>query len=234
MTSQINSTELKSFFSGLIISDGYICKGVSKRAFQLKTVNKDFAMYLEDFTNTYTNFKTRVRYLPYRLDANGVNHKEHWEFTIFANPYFAKLYHVFYDDYRKKYINKDMLAWLDLRGLANWYMSDGYCTNVGKTKGNVINCRVEFCNDCFSYEDNLLFCEHLTKMGYKTNPIKRGKFYRARMGLYDAQKFFVEINSFVVPSMKYKLFMDIERPWFSQEYLNLKSDILAQGLAYKS
>ena len=234
MTSQINSTELKSFYAGLIISDGYIAKGVSNRAFILRTINKDFAEYIESFTQAHTNFTTRIKYLPAKIDNNLVHHKEHWEFSTKAHPYFAKLYHIFYDDYRKKYIHPDMLSWLDLRGLANWYMADGYCTNVGKTKGKIVNCRVEFCNDCFTYDDNLLFCKYMSGLGYKTNPIKRGNVYRASMSLYDAQRFFVEINQYIVPSMKYKLYMNIQRPWMTDEYLLLKSDILAQGLAYKS
>lgn len=231
MSSPINSTELKSFYSGLIISDGTIDKGVSKRAFSLRTINKDFAEYIKTFTEQHTNFNVRIEYKP--AYVNFCNHKETWVVIIKANPYFAKMYHMFYDDYRKKYINKSMLNWLDLRGLANWYMSDGYCTNVGKTQGNITDCRVEFCNDCFSQSDNELFCKWLTEFGYKTNPIKRGNVYRARMSLYDAQKFFVDINPFVVPSMKYKLYMGITRNWFSEDYLKLKSDILAHELAFK-
>ena len=100
-------------------------------------------------------------------------------------------------------------------------------------KGNIVDCRVEFCNDCFTYDDNVLFCNYLTSKGYKTNPIKRGSFYRARMSLYDAQRFFVEINQYVVPSMKYKLYMGIDRPWMTQEYKELKSYISAQSLAFK-
>ena len=232
MTTPITATELRSFFAGLILSDGSIDRGITNRAFSQASVNRDFIEYIDSFTQTYTNFKSNIVYIP-AYSKLGINHKESWRFRINAHPYFAKLYHLFYDDYRKKYINPKVLNWLDLRGLANWYMSDGYCTNVGKTKGNIVDCRVEFCNDCFTYDDNVLFCNYLTSKGYKTNPIKRGSFYRARMSLYDAQRFFVEINQYVVPSMKYKLYMGIDRPWMTQEYKELKSYISAQSLAFK-
>lgn len=234
MTSQISATELRSFYAGLILSDGTIDKGVSKRAFALATVNEDFADYIIDFTKTYTNFEITKKYSPAKLDSKNVQHKQYWTVSIKANPYFAKLYHLFYDDYRKKYINPKVLNWLDYRGLANWYMSDGYCTNVGKTKGLVVGCRVEFCNDCFSFNDNQIFCNWLSNFGHKTKVIKRGSCYRSRMSLYDAQVFFVKISDFIVPSMRYKLFMNVERSWFTEDYKTLKSDILAQGLAFKS
>lgn len=233
MSTPLTATELRSFYAGLILSDGFIENGVSKRAFSQKTINEDYADYILSYTNEHTNFKVVKRYLPFRQSRDGVNHREHWEIRIKAHPYFAKLFHLFYDDYRIKYINPKVLNWIDLRGLANWYMSDGYVTNVGKTKGKIVDCRVEFCNDCFTESDNLLFCNWLTDFGYRTRPIKRGKFFRARMSLFDAQRFFVDINPFVVPSMKYKLFMMVDRDWFSEDYTQLKSDIEAQGLAQK-
>ena len=233
MPTPITATELRSFYAGLILSDGTVDKGVSKRAYTQKTINKDFADYIKNFTDTYTNYKSTIRYFPARIDKNKVNHKEHWGFIVKAHPYFAKLYHLFYDDYRTKYLNPKVLKWIDHRGLANWYMSDGYVTNVGKTKGKIVDCRVEFCNDCFTLEENEIFCEMMRRLGYTTRVVKRGKFYRSRVSLYDAQKMFVDIYPFVVPSMRYKLFMNIDRKWFTKEYEELKSDILAQGLAFK-
>ena len=53
----MNTTELESYLTGLILGDGYIDKGVTSRAFYLKTINKEWAekVYL-DLEKT-TNFK---------------------------------------------------------------------------------------------------------------------------------------------------------------------------------
>ena len=38
----MNSTKLRGYLTGLILGDGSIDKGVQKRAFSIKSINKDF------------------------------------------------------------------------------------------------------------------------------------------------------------------------------------------------
>lgn len=38
----MNSSELKGYLTGLIVGDGYIDGGVTKRAFAIKSINKEF------------------------------------------------------------------------------------------------------------------------------------------------------------------------------------------------
>ena len=52
-----------------------------------------------------TPFKSYVKHTPAHFSA-GCNHKESWELRTQAHPYFNKIYHKFYDDYRHRRITK--------------------------------------------------------------------------------------------------------------------------------
>lgn len=218
---QLNSNELKSFYAGVILGDGTIDKGVHKRSLTMASIQKDFVTYLDDFTKQYTNFETFVKEKNATVDKNGVNHKKHWIFGIRAHPYFNKIYHQFYDDYRKKYINKEILNVLDFRGLANWYMGDGYITLVGKESNNITSRRVQLCTDCFTKSDNELIASWLSeKFGYDTSIIKRQRFYRINIKLKSAQNFLMDIKDFILPCFYYKLDLKFEtKPnWMRNDY----------------
>jgi len=84
---------------------------------------------------------------------DGVHRKPYKELIIKSNPYFAKIYHFFYSDDRKRTAPLKYLELLSAEGLANWFMSDGYITLVGKTKGYIKDRRVEICTDRYSKEE---------------------------------------------------------------------------------
>ena len=91
----MKSSELKGFLTGLLIGDGSIDKGVTKRAFSIKSVDKSFIDKIETEIKSCTNFKYVVKHTPEHFSC-GCNHKESWEFRILAHPYFNKIYHKFY------------------------------------------------------------------------------------------------------------------------------------------
>lgn len=228
-------TEVRSFYSGLILGDATIDNGVSKRALRISSINKDFLDYVKAFTDSYTPFKNYIRllYKPY-TDGNGVNRKETYEFVIKAHPYFRKLYPYFYNDYRKRIISNVTLQKLDLQGFANWYMSDGYVCQVGKAKGFIKDCRVDLCTDRYSLDNINKAVKYITNvLGYRANIIKRkanNKYmYRIRINVIDAQRMFLDIDKFVVPSMKYKLIMPYskEKSWMLPEYKSLMSNLIS-------
>ena len=222
----ITATELRAFYTGLILSDGSIDKGVRNRAMTLKTINEDFAQYIIDFTRMYTNFPNKSVYKPARISPDGVNHKEHWAVSIGACPYFAKLYHYFYNDYRIKRLTPQCVSWLNTtQAWANFYMSDGYVCNVGKNSGFIRDCRVDFCTDNFTEEETIKLAKQFSNFfNAKTTIVRRKKndmtMFRFRVSVYDAQDFLVNIDPYVVPSMKYKLIMGYSKPrkWFTKEY----------------
>lgn len=224
----MNSSTLKSYLTGLILGDGYIDHGVAKRAFRIKSVNKDFIQKIEKDLKKSTNFNISVMSHRAEVKADGVNHREYQELSISAHPYFSKIYHKFYNDFGKRTISKSSLEDLEWEGWANWFMSDGYTVKVGKESGVIKDRRVDLCTDRYSETDVDMLVSFVSKtFGYKVSKIKRGNVFRVRIGLKDAQYFFCNISPFVVSSFLYKLDMSYDyRPtWMTDEYYELMQNI---------
>ena len=211
----MNSSELRGYLTGLILGDGFIGKGVTKRSFAIKSINKEFINKIKDDIESCSDFEMRVIYTPAHF-SSGCNHKDSWELQIKSHPYFNKKYHHFYDDYRKRIASKEALSWLTPQGLANWYMSDGYVCLVGKTKGQITSRRIDFCTDRYSKETIVEMQKtFLHKFGIQTSIIKRDKFYRIRVASGSYETFINLIYPYVINSMKYKLYLayDFQPKW---------------------
>lgn len=223
----INSQELKGFLTGLILGDGTIDSGVHKRAFRLKSINKDFIDMVCYIISNNTNFKFYVK----EHDAeviNGVSHKKYWEFKICSHPYFNKKYHNFYNDKRHRKIYSETLDWLNPIGLACWYMSDGYVCHVGKNSGHIYGRRIEIATDRYYYEDIQLMVQKLKfKWNIESSIITRGKVFRIRIKTKSYETFISLISPYIVPSMLYKLYLGYskkpntlsDKGWEYQQYL---------------
>ena len=223
----MNSSELKGYLTGLIFGDAYIDKGVTKRAFVLKTINRDFALKVKEDIESCSPFQVFIKHnLP--IIKDGVNHKEYWEVKIYAHPYFAKKYHHFYDDYKNRIASKEALNWITPQGLSNWYMCDGYVCLVGKESGLIKNRRIDFCTDRYS----LSTIESMQKMlknkfNIESSIIKRGRFYRIRIKATSYETFIDLVKPYIIPSMLYKLYLGYptkpkvltEEGWRFQKYL---------------
>lgn len=223
----MNSTKLRGYLTGLILGDGSIDKGVHKRAFEIKSINKDFIDKIYSDLNKSTDFSIEVKEHPSEF-RDGVNRKTYWTLRIKAHPYFNKKYNYFYDDYRKRRITKETLNWLNEEGLANWYMSDGYVTLVGKSKGEIRSRRVDICTDRYKKEDIEKIQQYFKDVwDIDTNLIKRIDKYRIRISLKDSQKFFLLISDHITDSFKYKLNLsyDYQPNWMCDEYYNLMKEI---------
>lgn len=207
----MNSSELKGYLTGLIIGDGHIDKGITKRAFKIKNTHFDFIQKIKNDIESCSTFKINIKYCSEHTSKDSIHHKESWVLRIDAHPYFNKKYHHFYDDYRGRTVSNEAVSWLTSNGLANWYMSDGYVCLVGKEKNNIYNRRVEFCTDRYPKP----IVEKLSKMLYdkfniESSVIKRGKYYRIRVKTVSYQTFINLIYPYVVPSMQYKLYLGYE------------------------
>lgn len=227
----MNSTKLRGYLTGLILGDGTIGKGVTRRSFEIKSINEDFIRKIESDLKSSTNFQIRVNKKD-AFELNGVNRKDTYILTVSANPYFNKRYNFFYDDSRKRRITTESLEWLNEEGLANWYMSDGYICHVGKQSGVIKDRRVDICTDRYHLSDVIKIQNYFEKKwGWKTSIIRRkqnGKVvHRIRISLTSAQDFFLKINEHVTPSFKYKLNMkyDHKPNWMCDEYYNLMLQI---------
>lgn len=227
----MNSSELRGYLTGLLFGDGYIDNGVTKRGFRIKTIHKDFAYKIKNDLESCSQFKIILSYHP-SCFRDGTNHKEYWEVCIKAHPYFAKKYHHFYDDYKKRKASQDAIYWINPIGLANWYMSDGYVCLVGKKSGKIRGRRIEICTDSYT-KDNIEQMKVMLskKFGLTVGLVKRGNRYRLRVQGESYQKFIEIIAPYIVPSMMYKLYLGYpkqprvldDKGWQFQE--NLRSAI---------
>ena len=225
----MNSSELKGYLTGLMFGDGHIDKGVTKRAFAIKSIDKNFISKIKNDLESCTNFDISVKYVSPHFSC-GCNHKEYWELRVKASPYFNKKYHHFYDDYKKRYASKEALSWITPNGIANWYMSDGYICHVGKTSGVIRDRRIEFCTDRYSMNTICLMRDMLLKrFNINTSLIKRGKFYRIRVSKSSYEDFINLIRPFIVDTMRYKLYLAYEQQpeWMSDDMWNYQKSLLS-------
>lgn len=231
---RMSSSELRGFLTGLILGDGYIDKGVHKRSFSIKSIYPDFIQYISKCIDEATNFKWFIRHIDAYFSC-GCNHSEAWEFVIKAHPYFNKIFHYFYNDNRHRKIYSKTLSWLTPRGLANWYMSDGYICLVGKTKGIIKDRRVDICTDRYFKEDvELMQSFLLSKFNIKTSIIKRNNTYRIRISKESYELFFNIISPYIVPSMRYKMYLGYnnkpsnmsDKFWMEQQKLLISATTL--------
>lgn len=224
----MNSTQLESYLTGLILGDGYIDKGVTSRAFYLKTINKEWAerVYL-DLERT-TNFKVFFTEKSEYVGTDGVNHRACFIVNTKAHPYFNKKYHWFYNDYKQRVIYSEVLDRLDWSGWANWFMSDGYIVRVGLESGKIKDRRVQLCTDRYSYGDVLKVSSKLNSMGIDTKIVTRkAGVFRVGLHLETAQIFLENIFPYLVPSMYYKvnLCYDYKPRWMSDSYYKIMTSI---------
>lgn len=220
----MNSSEVRGFLTGLILGDGAIDKGVKKRAFRIKSINEDFIDYIYNSLDQATEFSMNVVNHSASVRDN-ISRKPYQELTIRSHPYFAKKYHHFYDDNRKRRVTTEALNWLTPRGIANWYMSGGYIVRVGKNSGQIKNRRVELATDRYpiiEVEKMKKYFEQ--KHGYEVKLIKRKEgVYRLRFSLLSAQDLFIMIEPYITPSMKYKIDLcyTYQPKWMCDEYYRI-------------
>lgn len=223
----MNSSELKGYLTGLMFGDGYIDKGVTKRAFAIKSIDYNFIKKIKDDIESCTNFVVSVKYSPAHQSC-GCNHKESWGLRIKAHPYFNKKYHHFYDDYRNRIASKEALGWITPNGIANWYMSDGYVCLVGKTKGEIRSRRIDFCTDRYSLKTiESMRQMFVVRFNIKTTIIKRNKFYRLRVCSESYEQFIRLICPYMTDSMKYKIYLgyEFQPKWMSDELWELQNNL---------
>jgi len=131
---------------------------------------------------------------------------------------------------------KNILQYLDERGLAFWYMDDGYIVNPENCPGNKenysFNPYVTICTDGFTKEDNQLLCNHLKdKWEIKASVIKYKKYYRIAISVEGSKKFWKIISPFICKSMEYKFptnFKFPEKNEFNNKKLEYSASLIKQ------
>lgn len=204
---KLRSSELKSFFNGIILGDGHIHSGITKRALEIKSINKDFIEFLSNTISENTNLKYVIKEFDESFKKD-VHRKKYWSLYIKSHPIFAKKYHHFYDDYKNRKISNEVIRDITPITLAIWYMSDGYVCLVGKTKGDITCRRVDICTDRYKLDDiKRLVLGLKDKLDLDFSIIKRKNLYRIRLKSNSYSRFFEMVYPYIVPSMKYKCYL---------------------------
>jgi len=137
-----------------------------------------------------------------RLDKRTNKENLAYSFNTRQDRLFTDIYSLFYNPI--KYVNKKVLDELDERGLAFWYMDDGYLQNTNNP------C---LCTDSFTFSDNIIIqtyfkekweiiCEIIT-----TSENKNRISFKEENGI----KFIEIIKPFIIPLFRYKLIEEHEK-----------------------
>ncbi len=232
---KLNHTELKSFFYGTLLGDGYIyknvfmCKQITKSLIELKAqIIDDYLPDARVVVNEYEAF----------TDKNGVNHQKYYQLTATGSEYIKKLSGLFYPNGKKIY-PVGAVKELTPFGFAMWYADDGTTILVGKNEktSSANSRRVQFCSDGFTKEDNLILQQDMITLGFDCKIVDRARKEQVRIQIStkDGQKLFCELEEYFYyfPEMLYKLDMGYRldslnnRTYVSKEYDNLFSRISA-------
>lgn len=191
--------EQKQVILGTSIADGHIFRKSSNRHGALKIAHSINQTELLDFK--YNILKEFVRTLP-TIQISEIKGKVHKckSFRTLTHDYFTyihdKLYILNNKGKYEKHLNQEILDYIEPMGLAIAYMDDG-------TKHN--NSR-DFCFECFSYEEQQLFCRWLkNKFNLDASVIKYENYFRTRIIRTSVPSFIHIIEPFILSSMKYKL-----------------------------
>ncbi|NWG09905.1 MAG: hypothetical protein HXX80_06350 [Nitrososphaerales archaeon] len=125
-----------------------------------------------------------------------------WQFR-FTHANLINLYPLIYKN-RKKTITEKVLSLLDERGLAIWYMDDGYLWRK----------YVEFSTQGFSKEENEFIGNFLisrwelnAKVYYKKPRKKSGGGYFIHLNKLSSMRFLTLVNDFILPELRYKTYI---------------------------
>ena len=105
-----------------------------------------------------------------------------------------------------------MLKWLNPLGMAIWYMDDGNHHEVLRDNGTIRQRNIHLSVCAYSQEEVDLIRDYfLEEWGIRWNLMHVRKTYPVlRAGAKEGAKFCDIINSYVIPSMRYKLLREYQ------------------------
>ncbi len=129
----------------------------------------------------------------------------------FSHVSLINLYPLFYNN-KKKYVNEKILEMLDKKGLAVWYMDDGY-----------LSARkfVELCTHGFSKKENQVIVDYLKRKWelnakvYYSKPKKKSTGgYFIHLDRLSSMRFLTLVNNYLLPELRYKTYIkDYKNKW---------------------
>lgn len=200
---KLNEFELTKTISSFLFGDGFLRmrSGVKNATYGCAQIaqHEEYLMWQKSVLENLTT--VAVYRNAEHTDKNGVNHQESIRIETKSHPFFTKLYDRWYFQGRKTFSVHDANN-LDWRGLANWYMDDGY----------ILNCQDKsqrgtmwLCTDNFTHPEVILLQKILyERFGLPFNTRKRGNTYRLVLRRKFTQQFADGVKPYVFESFKYK------------------------------
>jgi hypothetical protein len=161
-----------------------------------------------------THSGRQLRYLEFirnQLNPSSVIRKKKGSDSFkfrFTSPSLKNIYPRFYQN-KRKIILKEVLRGLDERGLAIWYMDDGYLS-AGKY--------VEFCTHGYTKDENHMISNYLKEEWeidskvYFSKPRKTSTGgYFIHVGKVGSARFLTLINDYIIDNLRYKTFYKKKR-----------------------
>jgi len=130
------------------------------------------------------------------------NESNSWHFR-FTDAGLVNVYYQFYKN-KQKIVTEEMLSKLDERGLAIWYMDDGYLWQK----------YVELCTQGFGRKGNELITKFLNEKWelqaktYYKKPRKKNKGgYYIHLNKIGSMRFLTLVNNYILPELRYKTYI---------------------------
>lgn len=182
------------------MGDGGVYKHINNKNYcfimNMKESNKDYIEYCKDILENITNCKITNR-LDYNTD--GCNRQPQLRLVSSSHPFFTMLHDRIYTN-KYKGLDPHAFKLFDWECLAILFMSDGCsCYKKGYIDVSLNMKRL-------SYGDQLYLKKELKdKFDLEWNINRQNQFYYLRLRNKDIEKFYNGINSYILPSFRYKI-----------------------------
>ena len=162
---------------------------ITKNRFRLIFIhNEKQKKYLEWKANMFC--VDNIKYIKH----NGYSQKEAYSC---CTKYFDLINFDYYNNKKStdKYLPDKILNNIDERGLAIWFMDNGF----------VFKKIVYIYSNSFSYDTHLKFIELFKKFGIQTEIFKSSKYYCLKFDVINSEKFIILIYKYIHPNLLYKV-----------------------------
>lgn len=209
---KFTSSELDGILYGTLLGDASLNKTSKNGNFNLTLTHSPKQIEYLEFKKNLISKVSHVKFTYKETNfTNKQNNKTYKTCYYYSNylKYFTKLEKLFYTN-RKKIITNKILNKLTPLGLALWWMDDG-CLNIHKRKNRGTVQRIATLATCsFSLEEHNLIIQYFknklninVKLSYVGT--KENKKLTIRIPMKEFGKFKSIIESYIIPSMKYKI-----------------------------
>lgn len=198
----MSSSQLDSFFVGLVLGDGCIRKNGD---FNFSSTNKNLVDLIEEIIKSSTNFKITRQFFKGKF-RRGYQERDMYTLDIYSQKkYFLKIREYMYNE-NGRCITDKLLSKLHLHSLAFWYISDGSLSLMGRGRGKIEKRVISLATHAFTHGENKMI-EYWFRnyLGIEVNTRPQGKYYYIKMPIKESQKLFTLIFPYIITDFYYKI-----------------------------